>query len=58
MGKHVNYFDMLGFKEASKGIPQNHRNSSHRDVGKQIPPPHVQLSMLDITLARDMITQT
>ena len=41
MGKHVNYFDMLGFHGTGRGMPQNRPNARHSDIDQQIPPPRV-----------------
>ena len=58
MGKHVNYFDTLGFQGIGREIPQNWPNARHKDPNQLIPPPHLQLPMLDIPPAHDMVTQT
>ena len=58
MGKHVNYFDMLGFQGVGRGMPQNRPNSRHRDANPQIPTPHSQLPRADIPPAHDMVSQT
>ena len=58
MGKHVNYFDMLGFQGMGRRIPQNQPNARNRDFNRQIPAPHAQLPKEDISLAHDMVTHT
>ena len=58
MGKHVNYFNMLGFQGVGRGMPQNRPNVRHRYADRYIPPPRVQLLRLDIPPTHDMITQT
>ena len=58
MGKHVNYFDMLGFQGVGRGMPQNWPNARDRDVNRQMPPPSTQLPRPNIPPAHDMITQT
>ena len=58
MGKHVNYFDMLGFQGVGGGMTQNRPNARNRDSNQQIPSPHSQLPKPDIPPAHDMVTQT
>ena len=58
MGKHVNYFDMLGFQGVGRGMPQHRPNSRHRDSNPQIPAPRAQLPREDIPTAHDMVSQT
>ena len=58
MGKHVNYFDMLGFQGVGRGIPQHRTNVRHRDANPQIPAPRAQLPRAEIPLAHDMVAQT
>ena len=58
MGKHVNYFDMLGFQGVGRGIPQHRPHARHRYANPQIPAPRAQLPRADIPLAHDMVSQT
>ena len=58
MGKHVNYFDMLGFQGAVQGMPQTRPNARNRDANIQIPPPRAQLPRSNIPPTHDMVTQT
>ena len=58
MGKHVNYFDMLGFQGVGRGIPQHRPNARHRDSNAQIPAPHAQIPRENIPPIHDMVAQT
>ena len=58
MGKHVNYFDMLGFQGVGRGMPQHRPHARHRDANPQIPAPHAQLPRADIPPTHDMVSQT
>ena len=55
MGKHVNYFDMLGFQGVGRGMPQHRPHARHRDANPQIPIPRSQLPRIDIPPAHDMV---
>ena len=58
MGKHVNYFDMLGFQGVGMGMPQRQPHARHRDANPQIRAPRAQLPRADIPPAHDMVAQT
>ena len=58
MGKHVNYFDMLGFQGVGRGMPQHRLNVRHRNSNPHIPAPHAQLPREDIPPTHDMVSQT
>ena len=58
MGKHLNYFDMLGFQGVGRGMPQHRPHARHRHANPQIPTPHAQLPRVDIPPAHDMVSQT
>ena len=58
MGKHVNYFDMLGFQGVGRGMPQHRPHARNRDANPQIPAPRAQLPRADIPPAHDMVSQT
>ena len=58
MGKHVNYFDMLGFQGVGRGMRQHRTDARHRDANPQIPAPRAQLPRADIPPAHDMVAQT
>ena len=58
MGKHVNYFDMLGFQGVGRGMPQHRPNARNRDANTQIPTPCAQLPMAEIPPTHDMVSQT
>ena len=58
IGKHVNYFDMLGFQGVGRGVPQHRPNSRHKDANPQIPASRAQLLREEIPPAHDMVSQT
>ena len=58
MGKHVNYFDMLGFQGVGRGMAQHRPHARHRDANPQIPAPCAQLPRANIPHARDMVSET
>ena len=55
MGKHVNYFDMLGFKGVGRGMPQHRPNARNRDSNPYIPTPLGQLPREYIPPTHDMV---
>ena len=55
MGKHVNYFDMLGFQGVGSGMPQHQPDARHRDANPKILAPHAQLPRADIPPTHDMV---
>ena len=48
MGKHVNYFDMLGFQGVGRGMPQHRSNARNRDANPLIPVPCSKLLRVHI----------
>ena len=58
MGKHITYFDMLGFQGVGRGMAQYQPNAQHRDANPQIHAPRAQQPRAYIPPTHDMVSQT